>query len=85
MAALQVDKITIETFRATLSRYGDVASSALADLDMFRYETVPAKLASMKGDEHLLKADVERLVEWKLSVFSRYSSIIQLSALDEHV
>lgn len=66
MAALQIDKITVETFKATLARYSDAAPSALAELDLLRYETAPAKLGNMKGEKHLLKSDVERLVEWKL-------------------
>lgn len=65
MVALDVENITLDTFKSTLSRYPDVAPSSLAELDTFRYETVPAKLTSLK-DKHLLKADVERLVEWKL-------------------
>ncbi|KAJ4986452.1 DUF1479 domain protein [Stagonosporopsis vannaccii] len=66
MAVLQIDEITIDVFKAISARYPNAAPSALGELDLQRYETVPAKLASMEGEKHLSKADVERLVEWKL-------------------
>lgn len=53
-------------FNTTLKRYSEIASSSLAELDTLRYETVPAELAKNKKDAHLLKSDVEKLVEWKL-------------------
>ncbi|KAJ4378413.1 hypothetical protein N0V86_006116 [Didymella sp. IMI 355093] len=66
MSPLHIDKISLELFNTTLARYVTTASSTLADLDTLRYETIPAKLAKSKKDTYLLKADVERLVEWKL-------------------
>ncbi|KAJ8118664.1 hypothetical protein OPT61_g404 [Boeremia exigua] len=66
MASLRIDSISLSEFKSALARYTDVAPSTLADLDTLRYETVPAKLRDMKGEKHLLKADVEKLVEWKL-------------------
>jgi hypothetical protein len=66
MASLQISKISLELFNTTLKRYSEIASSSLAELDTLRYETVPAELAKNKKDAHLLKSDVEKLVEWKL-------------------
>jgi hypothetical protein len=66
MSPLHIDRISVELFNTTLARYATTASSTLADLDTLRYETIPAKLAKSKKDTHLLKADVEKLVEWKL-------------------
>ncbi|KAH6639660.1 hypothetical protein C7974DRAFT_388964 [Boeremia exigua] len=66
MTPLHVEKISSDVFRAALARYPGAAPSILADLDALRYQMVPAKLENMKGDPHLLKADVEKLVEWKL-------------------
>lgn len=80
MTALNIEKITLNTFKATLARYPDVAPSALAELDTLRYDTVPAKLASIKGEKHLLKADVERLVEWKLYASPSMSSVPDFKA-----
>ncbi|KAF3052516.1 hypothetical protein E8E11_011506 [Didymella keratinophila] len=66
MSSLHISKISLEVFNTTLKRYSDIASSSLAELDTLRYETIPSKLANGKKDAHLLKADVEKLVEWKL-------------------
>ena len=72
MPSLHIKDITLELFNTTLKRYSEVASSSLAELDTLRYETIPAKLAKNKKDAHLLKTDVEKLVEWKLYDISTY-------------
>ncbi|KAF1926063.1 uncharacterized protein M421DRAFT_423068 [Didymella exigua CBS 183.55] len=66
MSSLHINSISLELFKRTLARYAIIAPSTLADLDTLRYETIPAKLAKSKKDTHLPKADVEKLVEWKL-------------------
>ncbi|KAF2625366.1 hypothetical protein BU25DRAFT_493001 [Macroventuria anomochaeta] len=66
MSPLHIEEISLSILNATLSRYPDTASSALADLDTLRYETIPRTLEKMKGEKSLLKADIEKLVEWKL-------------------
>ena len=66
MSSLHIDKVSLELFNTTLKRYSEIASTSLAELDTQRYETIPSKLAKEKKDTHLLKADVEKLVEWKL-------------------
>jgi hypothetical protein len=68
MPSLQYEEISLAAFNATLSRYSNTASAALKDLDELRYETIPQKLASMKGEKNLQKSDVEKLVERKLYV-----------------
>lgn len=68
MPSLHINKITIDTFNKTLVRYSEMIPSTLADLDKFRYDSIPAKLVARNEDAHLLKADVEKLVEWKLQV-----------------
>ncbi|KAF3039189.1 hypothetical protein E8E12_006806 [Didymella heteroderae] len=67
MSPLHINRITLELFKATLKRYSETASSSLSELDTLRYETIPANLAKSKKDAHLLKADIEKLVEWKLA------------------
>lgn len=66
MSSLHINKITLEIFNTTLKRYSEIALSSLAELDTLRYETIPAKLANNGKNTHLLKYDVEKLVEWKL-------------------
>lgn len=68
MPSLHIEKISLSSFKATLSRYTDTAPSALSELDTLRYDTIPAKLAKIKKDASLQKSDIERLVEWKLYV-----------------
>lgn len=78
MSSLHIDKIPLKIFNTTLARYPDTAPSALTDLDTLRYETIPAKLEKMKGEKYSLKADVEKLVEWKLCVTTiNYILVIQ--------
>lgn len=72
MSPLHVNRISLELFNTTLARYTTAAPSTLADLDTLRYETIPAKLTKGKKDAHLLKADVEKLVEWKLYEHLRF-------------
>lgn len=66
MSPLHTDRISLDSFNETLALYPDTAPSTLAELDTLRYETIPAKLAKSSKDAHLIKADVEKLVEWKL-------------------
>jgi hypothetical protein len=66
MSSIHIDKISLSTFNATLSRYADTAPSTLADLDELRYTTIPARLAKIEKNAQLSKSDVEKLVEWKL-------------------
>lgn len=68
MAPVYFNKISLLAFNKTLSRYPSTAPSALTDLDKSRYETIPVKVTKAKTEAHLLKADVEKLVEWKLYV-----------------
>ncbi|KAJ4344197.1 hypothetical protein N0V95_006275 [Ascochyta clinopodiicola] len=78
MPPLHVDKISLASFQATLSRYKDTAPPALSELDTLRYETIAAKLADMGSDASLQKADVERLVEWKLKHGTYRPSLLSL-------
>ena len=66
MPSIHVSSISLSTFKAKLSRYSNTAPSALTDLDLLRYEAIPANLAKIKKDASLQKSDVEELVKWKL-------------------
>ena len=66
MSPLHFNRISLQLFNETLARYPDTAPSTLKELDTLRYETIPEKLAKTTNDFHLIKADVEKLVEWKL-------------------
>ncbi|CAK4026409.1 Hypothetical predicted protein [Lecanosticta acicola] len=52
-----------------LAEYPELVPSKLKDLDQFRYETIQNILNDRrtKGSAYLLKEDVVKLVEWKLS------------------
>lgn len=67
MTPLRIEKITLPTFNAALSRYPNTAPTNLKDLDDLRYTSIPTKLAQ-SSEKSLQKSDVEKLVEWKLYV-----------------
>jgi hypothetical protein len=71
--SLNISTISLSTFNTTLARYASIAPAKLKDLDTFRYDTLPAKLAKRKkevgdGEACLEKEELEGLVEWKLYV-----------------
>jgi hypothetical protein len=68
MPTRHIDKISTYELQITWKRYTDTAPSALTELDKLRYHTIPNKLAKTKKDAYLQKADLEKLVEWKLYV-----------------
>ncbi|KAF3007580.1 hypothetical protein E8E13_007414 [Curvularia kusanoi] len=78
MPSLSPDKISIAAFNQVLSRYAATAPSALAELDIFRYETAPSSLTAMKGEKQLIKSEVEKLVEWKLKHGTFRPSLMKL-------
>ncbi|PSN63847.1 hypothetical protein BS50DRAFT_576475 [Corynespora cassiicola Philippines] len=61
-------RISAETLKTVVSRYPATAPAALKQLDTLRYETIPSSIAARKspGETSLTKAEVEKLVEWKL-------------------
>ncbi|KAH7085015.1 hypothetical protein BKA63DRAFT_559677 [Paraphoma chrysanthemicola] len=69
MPSRHIKSISLSTFNTTLSRYPSAAPESLHDLDTQRYETIPAAFAKRVAsieETYLLKAEVEKLVEWKL-------------------
>ncbi|KAH7389502.1 hypothetical protein DE146DRAFT_758811 [Phaeosphaeria sp. MPI-PUGE-AT-0046c] len=66
MASCHLKKITLSTFDDVLSRYAAAVPEKLHDLDALRYTTIPTAAAKRKNDLHLIKDEVEKLVEWKL-------------------
>ncbi|KAF9693879.1 hypothetical protein EKO04_008294 [Ascochyta lentis] len=66
MPSHHIDKISLAQFKAVLARYPDVAPPGLSELDSFRYDALPARLAEMGGNASLQKEEVVKLVEWKL-------------------
>ena len=72
MPTLKYTTIPKESFLKILARYPSAAPEKLRDLDVLRYDTIPATLAqrAKDNDAHLTKEEVEKLVEWKLYAFS---------------
>jgi len=67
-SSLAPSSITQKDIPKILSRYADVVPSALKDLDVTRYETIPVAVEKRKsnGDAYLSKSEVESLVQWKM-------------------
>lgn len=69
MSSLHIKSISLASFREVLARYASTAPEKLRDLDAQRYDVIPAAVASRDpSNKHLTKAEVEKLVEWKLLV-----------------
>jgi peptidoglycan hydrolase CwlO-like protein len=66
MSTLRLEKISLKEFREILARYPSTVPAPLKDLDVFRYDTLPAQLASAPKGSALEKASLKSLVEWKL-------------------
>ncbi|KAF2848916.1 hypothetical protein T440DRAFT_399991 [Plenodomus tracheiphilus IPT5] len=67
MPAYHISKISNTTFKEVLARYPTTVPEKLRDLDIKRYETIPATAIREKdGSANLTKDMVETLVEWKL-------------------
>ena len=64
-ATAHSSRITLEQLNSTIARYQHVVREKLRDLDVFRYETIPAAKSAADKPE-LTKAELEKLVEWKL-------------------
>ncbi|OAG07470.1 uncharacterized protein CC84DRAFT_1089392 [Paraphaeosphaeria sporulosa] len=65
---LKYTQISRETFNAILSHYSSIVPEKLRELDVLRYETIPAAVISRakEGGAELTKDEVVKLVEWKL-------------------
>jgi peptidoglycan hydrolase CwlO-like protein len=66
MSTFRLEKISLKEFREILARYPSTVPAPLKDLDVFRYDTLPAQLASAPKGSALEKASLKSLVEWKL-------------------
>jgi hypothetical protein len=66
MPSQHIKSITISKFKDVLSRYTPAVPEKLHDLDVLRYDTIPATVAKRQDHPHLTKDEVEKLVEWKL-------------------
>jgi hypothetical protein len=66
MSTLRLEKISLKEFREILARYPFTVPAPLKDLDVFRYDTLPAQLASAPKGSALEKPSLKSLVEWKL-------------------
>lgn len=67
---LKYTSISRVAFDKVLSRYVSTVPENLRELDAFRYDAIPSKVAqrATKGDVYLEKEEVVKLVEWKLYV-----------------
>ncbi|KAF2656825.1 hypothetical protein K491DRAFT_596312 [Lophiostoma macrostomum CBS 122681] len=65
MPSLTISEISRSAFTSILARYPDSVPAELRELDRWRYETIRQR-HSAHGSSGLRKADVEKLVEWKL-------------------
>ena len=67
MSSLHIKRISPASFREVLARYPATAPEKLRDLDAQRYDIIPNAIAGRDpSNKHLTKAEVEKLVEWKL-------------------
>jgi hypothetical protein len=62
------ETITYEMFSGLLESYTELVPSKLAELEEQRLETIPKALSERADDAHLKKAEVQKLVDWKLYV-----------------
>jgi hypothetical protein len=62
------ESITHETFSELLESYKELVPSKLAELEEQRLEIIPKVLSERADDAHLKKAEVQKLVDWKLYV-----------------
>ncbi|KAI4719033.1 hypothetical protein E4T48_04786 [Aureobasidium sp. EXF-10727] len=58
--------ITYDTFSELLGSYKELVPSKLDELEEQRLETIPKSLSERTDDAHLNKAEVQKLVDWKL-------------------
>lgn len=63
--------IKYETFSELLESYKELVPSKLEELEQQRLEIIPKALSERADDAHLNKAEVQRLVDWKLYVEKR--------------
>lgn len=69
MASLHISRISVAAINEVLARYPAMVPEKLRDLDVQRYDGIAAAVANRQDSaKHLTKAEVEKLVEWKLSV-----------------
>ena len=78
---LKYNSISRVAFDKVLSRYVSTVPENLRELDAFRYDGIPAKVAqrASKGDVYLKKEEVVKLVEWKLYVQFTWTSCVNYS------
>lgn len=80
----KADKIDPDTFYSFVEQYSDVVDAGLEELDEFRYKQLPQGDISRKNKDGsyvgLKKADLERLVEWKLRYGTYRPSLAKLVA-----
>jgi hypothetical protein len=82
---LAADVVSLADFHEVLARYDALIQSTskpsnkdgetLAELDAYRLLVVPARLQKVReqgGELYLEKEEVERLIRWKLYVYSFY-------------
>jgi uncharacterized protein YktA (UPF0223 family) len=60
------ETITYETFFESLESYKELVPSKLDELEEQRLKIIPKALSERADDAHLKKAEVQKLVDWKL-------------------
>jgi hypothetical protein len=60
------ETIKYETFSELLESYKELVPSKLEELEEQRLEIIPKALSERADDAHLKKAEVQKLVDWKL-------------------
>ena len=65
------ETIKYETFSNLLESYKELVPSKLEGLEQQRLEIIPKALSERADDAHLKKAEVQKLVDWKLYVEKR--------------
>ncbi|CAD0089104.1 unnamed protein product, partial [Aureobasidium mustum] len=60
------ETITYKTFSELLDSYKELVPSKLDELEEQRLEIIPKSLSERTDDAHLKKAEVQKLVDWKL-------------------
>jgi hypothetical protein len=58
--------ITYESFIDTLKSYKDIVPSKLDELEEQRLRIIPKALSERTDNPHLLKPELQKLVDWKL-------------------